>query len=399
MIISKGILTKNSLINKNILMTKIDSGISLEIAKSLIWLGAEVIIAENNKEVGLQAERAINRELNTDRAHFIKTDICNYNDIKKLHRYIKKNFEYLNIIVNNAYRTSVGSIDKIDIKNWDSSYNVNLRAPILILERFLQDMINRDSGTIVFLPWGGTTTNMDDYEIFNSAQVELCYTLNEELDNTNIITYSVTSTIFKSNVHVGRIVTPDNINNLLSEDVYDIDGKYIINDEAIGAGIAASIALSHRYKGRVISPIEPLAYAKIINYKEISKEEKVFSKDDERKIIDILQKVIKIYNKQYYSWLQRNNFDRQWVLREFRNNVGLSAEEVKDELQNLYSILENNNLNEIYKYIPILIKLQDYYKNQLKLLQVYEKNSEKLIENTEYVREKINNLQGVLEIL
>jgi len=84
----------------------------------------------------------------------------------------------------------MGAIDVVPISDWDLSYAVNLRAPVLLIQKFLPSMKN-SGGIIVFNPSASVAGYMSAYEIFKSAQVELCNTLAEENPENDIIIYSV----------------------------------------------------------------------------------------------------------------------------------------------------------------------------------------------------------------
>lgn len=89
--ISKGIFSPSCLKDKTILIIGGGGGIGFEAARSLVWLGANVVIAEIDKDKGKQAEQLINNEFHTERAYFFPTDISRENDINRLSSFLKKN--------------------------------------------------------------------------------------------------------------------------------------------------------------------------------------------------------------------------------------------------------------------------------------------------------------------
>ena len=84
----------------------------------------------------------------------------------------------------------MADISLLVIPDWDLSYAVNLRAPVLLTQKFLPSM-REAGGIIVFVRSAATTPYMSAYEIFKSAQTELYSTLSEEIAGTSIITYSI----------------------------------------------------------------------------------------------------------------------------------------------------------------------------------------------------------------
>lgn len=117
-------------------------------------------------------------------------DITDEKQIDKLYEYIMEKYTRLDVLINNAAVVPMGAIDRVSISDWDLSYAVNLRAPVLLTKKFISSM--RDTGgIIVFVPSAAPTAYMSAYEIFKTAQVEFCNTLCEEIDGTGIIAYSL----------------------------------------------------------------------------------------------------------------------------------------------------------------------------------------------------------------
>jgi NAD(P)-dependent dehydrogenase (short-subunit alcohol dehydrogenase family) len=56
LLISKGNLTQNSLKGEVAIVTGAGRGIGFEAARALVWLGANVVIAENDEKNGKNAE-------------------------------------------------------------------------------------------------------------------------------------------------------------------------------------------------------------------------------------------------------------------------------------------------------------------------------------------------------
>lgn len=63
MIIANGILTRQSLAGEVVIVTGGGHGIGYEAARALVWLGAQVVIAEIDKKAGKEAAATLNREL------------------------------------------------------------------------------------------------------------------------------------------------------------------------------------------------------------------------------------------------------------------------------------------------------------------------------------------------
>jgi NAD(P)-dependent dehydrogenase (short-subunit alcohol dehydrogenase family) len=71
-----------------------------------------------------------------------------------------------------------------------------------LLEKLLPGMLKRKSGTVVFVPSSGAAPYMGAYEVFKTAQVELCNTLAGELEGTGVITFSIGPGIVKTDFNI-----------------------------------------------------------------------------------------------------------------------------------------------------------------------------------------------------
>ena len=129
MLISKGNFNRDSLKGKVVIVTGAGRGIGFESARALVWLGANVVIAEVDEKNGKAAEEAINREFGVSRALFVKTDIGKPEDIDHLADAAQKKYGKVDVVLNNATVFPIAAIKDAPIENWDYSYRVNLRGP------------------------------------------------------------------------------------------------------------------------------------------------------------------------------------------------------------------------------------------------------------------------------
>ena len=79
-----------------------------------------------------------------------------------------------------------------------------------------------------------------------------------------------------------------------------------------------------------------------------------------------------------------NLFERQWVLRDFKKCMALSAEQAGDELHRLSDTLVLGQAPSP-KDSAFLTKLRAYWEHQLILLKGYEKDAVKLEENARII--------------
>ena len=183
-------LKRDTLHGETVVVTGAGGGIGFEAARALLWLGANVVIAEINQQNGRLAEVALEMEFGTDRVLFVHTELGDEASVQDLHRLCSMAFGKVDAVINNATIAVLGEVKDVPIEEWDKSYRVNLRGPVLMARTFLPDMIKRNHGAFACVSSTGTAF-LGGYETFKAAQVHLANTLDAELEGTGVIAYTI----------------------------------------------------------------------------------------------------------------------------------------------------------------------------------------------------------------
>ena len=191
MLISKGNLAKDSLKDEVAIVTGAGRGIGYEAARALIWLGANIVIAEINEKTGKSAVENLESEFGKGRVIFVKTDVGNDGDIEKLAKEVLKKWGKVDVVINNATVFPIGEVKDMPIDKWDFSYRVNLRGPVLLAKAFLPGMIRRKHGVFVCVSSSGAAPFMGAYEVFKTAQGELASTVAAEVEGKGVYAYTI----------------------------------------------------------------------------------------------------------------------------------------------------------------------------------------------------------------
>lgn len=132
----------NELSGKIALVTGGTKGAGKAIAERLLKAGATVIITARNLP-----EKA-NKKL-----HFIPADLSEPAGIKKVAGEIHSTYKKLDILVNNlgGSETKGGGFAALTDKDWETSIQINLLAPIRLDRSFLPQMIKRKTGVIIHI--------------------------------------------------------------------------------------------------------------------------------------------------------------------------------------------------------------------------------------------------------
>lgn len=399
MLINQGILTRDSLKGEVAIVTGAGRGIGYEAARALIWLGANVAIAEISEDNGKIAAHLLEKEFGKDKVIFIKTDIGNDKDIEKLAKEVTKKWGKVDIILNNAAIFPVGPVKDIPIEKWDQSYKVNLRGPVILAQTFLQDMIARKHGVIVSISSVGAGPFTGAYEVFKTAQTELATTIASEVENSGVYAFTITSGLVKTPGFIegsGQIAAfmGKTLDQLLEK-----NKNYELTPEAAGTGFAAAIALAQKYHGQEINSVQALKAVGIdLGLEEGTKQSETITQTSNKKQLqELLQPVLKTYTEQIEGWKKRNLFQKQYVFNDFKKETNLSPDEMLNLLNSLGDNIETGAPTARFR--DTLNKLYDYYTHQQQVLKGFEKIQKKQAENQGLIEGWKCEIQKLLEAL
>jgi NAD(P)-dependent dehydrogenase (short-subunit alcohol dehydrogenase family) len=133
--------------DKVVIVTGAGKGIGRCIAETYASMGAKVVIAEKELELGSEAEKKIVKEGGS--AVFIRTDVGRPDEISGLIEKTKGFFQKLDILVNNAGISKWESPFELSPDEWDEIINTNLRSVFLCSREAAKLMKDNGGGKIV----------------------------------------------------------------------------------------------------------------------------------------------------------------------------------------------------------------------------------------------------------
>ena len=315
MLIANGRLTGESLAGRVVIVTGAGGGIGLEAARSLLWLGAVVVIAEIDEQSGRGAERS----LSSDRGLFVHTDVGDEASVRSLVAVVEARFGRVDAVLNNATYSPAGkAVTEMPIELWDRSYAVNVRGPVMLARASLPGMIARGRGVFACVSSTGGPF-MAAYESMKSAQVELANSLDAELENTGVIAFTIGPGLVPTATatHAIEVLAPRL--GMTPEQLWATNAGAVLSVEAAGAGFAAAIAMAERYAGQEISSGQALVDAGIAT-------PAVGTVVPTNAASEARARVVETLTGQYADWQKRSFFERQWMLRDFKQRVGMPVE-------------------------------------------------------------------------
>ena len=395
MVISQLGLKPDALQGRTVIVTGAGGGIGYEAARSLLWLGANVVIAEIHQPSGRRAEVALEQEFGKDRVLFVATDIGEEGSVRNLYNLAVLAYGKVDAVINNATIAVLGNVVDVPIEEWDRSYRVNLRGPVLMATTFLPDMIQRNQGVFACVSSTGTAF-LGGYETFKAAQVHLANTLDAELEGTNVIAYTIGPGLVPTETASNAVAKLAPQMGMSVEQFFEMNKGAVLSVEEAGAGFAASIVFAEKFRGQEISSIQALKAADInFGSGEVETVTGAVHTGKRKQAQSLCEAVYVTLKEQSDGWKSRSLFERQWVIRDFKKTAGmpveewlLSLERLKQELAAAGAIMP-----------PPLEKLARYYEHLADLAKGYEKDHAKLEENLRHVygwRDEVEELAKTL---
>jgi len=384
-LIAAGSLNRQSLINQVAVVTGAGGGIGFEAARALCWLGARVVIAEIDKVKGKKAAIQILEEFGPGSVIFIHTDIGDESSVQRMAHQAVQTFGEIDIVINNATITPLGAVQDCPIEDWDRSYRVNLRGPVLLARAFLPGMLARDTGLFVCVSSVGGAY-MSAYETFKSAQVELARALDAELEGTNVIAFTIGPGIVRTETAQASISQIAHLYGKTPEEFFAMYQDHLISVEAAGTGFAAAVALASRFRGLEIGAKQALISAGIdIEIRPAHSEKSILSEEEMAQALVLTREVKTALSGQVDGWLKRSLFERQWMLRDFKTHSGMSANDWLENLARLERTLEARDAASIAELNFPLNHLTQYFKHYRELARSNVKDQNVLSEQIQII--------------
>jgi NAD(P)-dependent dehydrogenase (short-subunit alcohol dehydrogenase family) len=386
MLIETGSLTRQSLAGQVAVVTGAGGGIGFEAARALVWLGAHVVIAEINQHTGRDAAARLAEEWGADTVTFVQTDVGDQRSVDRLARRVLRSLGKVDIVLNNATIAPLGAVKDVAIRDWDASYRVNLRGPVLLAQAFLPGMLARDYGVFVCVSSYGLAY-MGAYEIFKKTQVELANTLEAELEGTGVVAFTIGPGAVPTETFQSSIARLAPMYGKTVDEFYAMVKDQVISVEAAGAGFAAAIALADRFRGQEIASILALQVAGIELPKEETEAEKAtLTQEDPEQVLALCRRVRTTLVEQLEGWKERSVFERQWVVRDFKKHAGMPVEQWLEVLERLERHTEAQDLAALAGVYAPLGALVSYYVHLQELAKGYVKDPVQLEEYLQTVR-------------
>lgn len=338
----------------------------------------------DQQKKGKDAAERINSELGKELICFIKTDISSQSKINKLAKKILRRFNKVDIIINNAAVAPLGAVKDSILKDWDKSYQVNLRGPVLLARKFLPAMLKHDYGVFVCVSSEGLAY-MGPYETMKSAQLHLARTIDAELGESGVISFAIGPGFVPTETAEDAVNKLANLYGKSYEELQAMYKDHIVSVEAAGAALAAAVVLASSFRGQEIGAKQVLIKAGL-ELENNDDQQLIMTEQEIQKAKSLCIEARKTLFEQNKEWEERPLFERQWLLRDFKKNAGMAVEQWLDTLDNMIVYLNQRDLNSLKRVYKPLDQLADFYSHLQELTKSYVKDKKQLAEYLVKVR-------------
>ena len=129
------------------LVTGAGRGIGKAIALLLAGAGCRVVLVARSRDQLEEVRREIDSRHGN--AAVVPCDLTRDDGIEKLVDRSAQHFGAIDILINNAGWGKRASVVKAKIDDWDQTFRVNLRAPMILAQRLLPAMIEKGEGAVI----------------------------------------------------------------------------------------------------------------------------------------------------------------------------------------------------------------------------------------------------------
>ena len=159
--------------DKIIIVTGSTQGSGAETAKLLASRGAKgITICGRNEEKGNKVKNEI--ENLGSKCIYVKADLENLNECRKIVSETDKNFKTVDSFINVAAFTERGTILSTTEENYDKNFNVNVKAPLFMMQEVIKIMIrDKKKGTIAHILSMAAHSGMPFLTAYSSSKAAL----------------------------------------------------------------------------------------------------------------------------------------------------------------------------------------------------------------------------------
>jgi hypothetical protein len=174
------------------------------------------------------------------------------------------------------------------------------------------------------------------YETLKAAQVALANSIDAELEGTGVFTFTIGPGLVPTRTASAAVDALAPRLGMSVPEFWEMNKGAVLSVEDAGAGFAAAIAQASNYCGQEISSGQALVDAGITPAAgDGARAATMHSAVPVRGAVEACRAVSETLDDQAAGWKKRSLFERQWMLRDFKQRVGMPVERCAEMLQSM----------------------------------------------------------------
>ena len=138
--------------NKTILITGASRGIGKAAAELLAHREVNLaLVARTTEQLEELSDKLLKNEKNKAKVKHFTFDVSQEEDVANLKKSVLKEFSQVDILINNVGVGKYGELASLSVADYDWMMNSNMRSSFLITRHFSPEMLERQSGHVVFV--------------------------------------------------------------------------------------------------------------------------------------------------------------------------------------------------------------------------------------------------------
>ncbi len=229
---------------KRVIITGAGSGLGRALALEFAAMNWKIAIADINRERARATEALVDCRGGTGLV--LECDVARSDDFIKALGILKKKWNGVDILINNAGVAAAGYFEDIPLDQWDWIININLKSIIYGCRTFIPQFKEQGSGYIVNVASNAGISSlpeMGSYNVSKAAVISASETLKNELSLRNIGVSVVCPTFFKTNL-MDQFTSPDERQRRMADKFFE---KAKMPAEKIARHIIRSIEQNRLY--------------------------------------------------------------------------------------------------------------------------------------------------------
>jgi len=218
--------------NKNCLITGATGGLgtalSIEFAKNNCNL---FLTSHNNNNLKILKSQ-LQTQNKTITVKTFSADLSNISEINNLIKEIRKSYTTIDILINCAGILPLKFIQDSTVEDFDECFNINVRAPIILIKEFSRDMTDQRWGRIVNIASSAAYNGLEKTIIYRATKHALLgfsKAVHKELRDYNVRTFCISPGPIKT--RMGEILENENYQTFINpSDIADFITNLISYD-------------------------------------------------------------------------------------------------------------------------------------------------------------------------